>query len=85
MSSPPPGHIDDVIHEGYISVDERGTEASAATAIVFVDAGAPSVTPPILRLDHPFLLFIRHVESGAVLFMGRVANPAAVPAGTSAM
>jgi serpin B len=77
VSAPSPGNINDVVHQGYISVDENGTEASAATAVVFEDGAAsfPDVAPPILRLDRPFLAIIRDAGSGTVLFMARIAQP----------
>jgi serpin B len=75
--SPPPGHIADVVHQVFVSVNEVGTEASAATAIIFKDGGVAfnPTPPPVLRLDHPFLVVIRHPQTGTVLFLGRVADP----------
>lgn len=77
VSTPSPGRVGDVIHQGFVSVDENGTEASAATAVVFVDGGvlAMDVAPPVLRLDRPFFVAIRSVDTGTILFLGRVANP----------
>lgn len=72
--------ISEVIHQANIDVDEKGTEAAAATAIS-VDTGGGCVGEPFprksitLRLDHPFLFVLRDVETGAVLFMGRVVDP----------
>ena len=66
-----------VIHKAFVDVDETGTEAAAATAIV-VSGGFPAwsqTTPPAFHADHPFLVVIRERSSGAVLFLGRVANP----------
>lgn len=61
-----------VQHEAFIRVDEAGTEAAAATA-----GGIDLVSMPIrVVLDRPFLFFIRDVETGSVLFMGRVTSPA---------
>ena len=56
-------------------VDEKGTEAAAATAVVMrlTEAAAPPAN--VFRADRPFLFLIRHIESGAVLFMGRVTDP----------
>jgi serpin B len=75
-------YISDVIHQANIDVDEKGTEAAAATAVVMVDTGGGCVgSDPIptktitLRLDRPFLFVLRDVETGAVLFMGRVVDP----------
>lgn len=66
-------YVQDVIHQGFISVDEKGTEAAAATAVVVgVTAAAP---PAQLTLDRPFLFAIVHEPSGALLFVGAVTNP----------
>lgn len=77
VSNPPPGNISDVVHQGYISVDENGTEASAATAVVFGDGSISTrdAPPPVLRLDRPFLAIIRDAGTGTVLFMARIAQP----------
>lgn len=61
-----------VRHKAFVEVDERGTEAAAATGVAMQRASLP----PAFRADHPFLFLIRHVPTGAVLFLGRVANPA---------
>jgi serpin B len=69
--------ISDVIHQAYVDVNEEGTEAAAATAVVMRLAAAP-VEPepvPVFRADHPFLFFIVDDESGAILFMGRITDP----------
>jgi serpin B len=65
--------IQEAVHEAFISVDEEGTEAAAATAVV---AGALSMLVPVnLVIDRPFLFFIRDNETGAILFLGRVLDP----------
>jgi serine protease inhibitor len=58
-------------HEAVVKVNEEGTEAAAATGVGF-DESAPAFE---LRADRPFLFFIRDRETGAILFMGRVADP----------
>jgi serpin B len=66
--------ISDVIHQAFVGLDEKGTEAAAATAVV---VGPPSI-PPVeaeLNLDRPFLFLIRDIPTGAVLFLGRLADP----------
>jgi serpin B len=70
--------ISDVIHQAFIDVNEEGTEAAAATAVVMKLAAAPggSDPVPVFRADHPFVFLIQDDESGAILFMGRVVNPA---------
>jgi serpin B len=67
-----------VIQQTYIDVNERGSEAAAATVIGMRAMAARSTPPPILfRADRPFLYLIIHKPTGAILFLGRVANPAA--------
>lgn len=67
--------IQDVIHQAFIAVDETGTEAAAATAVIagFTAAGEP---PLALAIDRPFLFIIEHSSTGEILFLGQVANPA---------
>ena len=62
------------IHKAYVDVNEEGTEAAAATAVGIQTTSMPTPTP-VFRADHPFLFMIRHNSTGAILFMGRVANP----------
>jgi serpin B len=69
--------ISAVIHEAYVKVDEEGTEAAAATAVVVGETSAPMV--PTFRADRPFLFQIRDRLTGSILFMGRVADPSQVP------
>ncbi|MBU0640477.1 MAG: serpin family protein [Planctomycetes bacterium] len=67
--------IQDVLHKAFVAVDEEGTEAAAATAVI---VGLTAVPPPALSVtvDRPFVFLIRDVETGAILFLGRVVNPA---------
>ena len=65
--------ISAVIHEAFTAVDELGTAATAATAVAF-DESAPA-DPVRLTVDRPFLFFIRDIETGVVLFLGRVIDP----------
>ncbi len=65
-----------VVHKARVDVDEQGTEAAAATGVVVGLSAALPSEPPTFRADHPFLFLIRHNPTGAVLFMGRVENPA---------
>ncbi len=65
--------IQDVVHEAFVAVDERGTEAAAATAVVFgVDSAPPRAT---LTVDRPFIFAIVDRPTGATLFAGRVLDP----------
>lgn len=66
-----------VVHEAFIAVDEEGTEAAAATAVVMNDEGAMPSEPVELTVDRPFLFVIRDSATGAPLFMGRVLDPTA--------
>ena len=68
-------YISEVVHKAYVDVNEEGTEAAAATAVVM--AGAAALTPPMpdFIADHPFIFVIRDIGSGSILFMGRVVDP----------
>jgi serpin B len=68
--------IADVVHKAFVSVDEEGTEAAAATAVVMVESAMPA-QPVEVIIDHPFIFLIRDIETGAVLFVGRVVDPSA--------
>lgn len=67
-------YIGNVIHKAFVAVDEKGTEAAAATAVVMESATA-MMPENVLTIDRPFLFFIRDVETGQILFIGRVLNP----------
>ena len=63
-----------VLHKAFVNVDEKGTEAAAATAIG-VGSVALREAPPVFRADHPFLFVIRHNPTKCILFMGRLTKP----------
>jgi serpin B len=66
--------ISGVIHKAFVAVDEAGTEAAAATAVIFDTTSTPE--PPVeLTLDNPFIFLIRDIETGSILFIGRVVDP----------
>ncbi len=67
--------ISDVIHKAFVAVDEKGTEAAAATAVIMELAMAP-MFEIVLTIDRPFIFVIRDTVSGQILFVGRVTNPA---------
>ncbi len=69
--------ISSALHKAFIEVDEKGTEAAAATAIVMSLTSMPieQEPPKVFRADRPFLFLIRHNASGAILFAGRVMDP----------
>jgi serpin B len=69
--------IDDVVHKAMVAVDEKGTEAAAASAVIMT-AECSAAEPDVQFIaDRPFLFLIRDLRSGAVLFMGRVEDPTA--------
>ena len=68
-----PLYLQAVVHQCRVRVDERGTEAAAATGVVGGTTSAPA-DPFEMRVNRPFLAFVRHRETGAVLFLGRVAD-----------
>ena len=68
--------IGDVIHKAFVSVDEAGTEAAAATAVVMKLGAMPGELVEV-TVDHSFMFIIRDIETGAILFVGRVVNPGA--------
>ncbi len=68
--------IADVVHKAFVSVDEAGTEAAAATAVVMQMTAVPGM-PVEVTIDRPFIFLIRDIETGAILFIGRVVNPGA--------
>ena len=67
--------ISDVIHKAFINVDEAGTEAAAATAVIFVETSMPPQEPANMKIDRPFIFIIRDIETGVVLFSGNVVTP----------
>ena len=68
--------ISNVIHKAFISVDEKGTEAAAATAVTMCMMAAPDkVRPVVFNADHPFVFLIRDNETGSILFMGKIMKP----------
>lgn len=77
MAKEEPLYLSAVLHKAFVDVNEEGTEAAAATAVV-MSKTAVSIPPPpvVFRADHPFLFLIRDMRSGSILFMGRLVNPA---------
>jgi serpin B len=71
--SPTDPYLDIVVHKTFIRVDESGTEAAAVTGGVMADSAA--VEPNVFRVDRPFVFTISDQETGAVLFLGAVADP----------
>jgi len=70
--------IDQVVHRSFVKVDEAGTEAAGATAVLMrFGAAARPPKPKLFQADHPFVFLIRDVRSGMILFIGRVTDPRA--------
>lgn len=67
-------YISQVIHKAFVEVNEEGTEAAAATAVIMRTTSMPRPAPTF-RADHPFLFFIMDDQTGAVLFAGRLMEP----------
>jgi len=76
MTGSPDLFISEVIHKAFVSLDEAGTEAVAATAVIMDESAMPG-EPVEVTIDHPFIFLIRDIETGAILFVGRVLNPGA--------
>ncbi len=78
MNGEPELFIGNVIHQAFVELDEKGTEAAASTVVTI---GLTSIGPgeenptPIFRADHPFIFTIEDVETGTILFMGKVNEP----------
>ncbi len=66
--------VSNVIHKAFVAVDEKGTEAAAATAVTMELAGA-AMPDVVFTADRPFIFIIRDTVNGQILFMGRVLNP----------
>ena len=69
--------ISGVLHKAFIDVNEAGTEAAAATAVVIGTTSAiiNPLSPTVFRADHPFLFALRDTHSGSLMFLGRVTEP----------
>lgn len=67
-------YVSGVIHQANIDVDEEGTEAAAATGVVMGNTSMPPEPVP-MTVDRPFLFALRDLETGAILFLGRVVEP----------
>jgi serpin B len=69
--------ISEVVHKTFLQLDEKGTEAAAATAVIMARATAilQKPKPVVVRIDRPFVFAIQHRTSGACLFLGQVTDP----------
>jgi serpin B len=68
--------IADVLHKAWVSVDEKGTEAAAATAVMMAGSAPPKDEPFDFTIDRPFIFLIMDNITDSILFIGRVVNPA---------
>lgn len=78
MSSSEALKISEVLHKAFVEVNEQGTEAAAATGVVLAPTSAAPrepEPPAVFRADRPFVFLIRDQRTGAILFLGRVADP----------
>ena len=67
--------VSQVQHEAWVKVNEKGTEAAAATGMAVEATAAPVKQPEVFKVDRPFLFLIRDAQSGATLFAGRISDP----------
>jgi serpin B len=67
-------YIGKVLHKAFVAVDEKGTEAAAATAVIMMPTSVMQ-SPTVLEVNRPFLFVIRDTVNGQILFIGRVLNP----------
>ena len=67
--------ISAIVHKAFVEVEEKGTEAAAATGVVMARASMVAAPPPVFRADHPFLFLIRDNRTGSILFLGRLVRP----------
>ncbi len=66
--------IDSILHKAFIKVDEKGTKAATATAVIMKDTGEPG-NQIEMSIDRPFIFFIKDIKSGQILFLSVVKNP----------
>ena len=77
MSEEKPLFLGKVLQEAWLEVNEKGTEAAAATGAIGVKSAEEPTPPTVFRADHPFLFLIRDTRSGMILCLGRMNNPKA--------
>ena len=70
-------YISKVMHKTFIDVSEEGTEAAAVTSveICFTSTGGGGESIPTMRVDHPFIFAIHEIDTGAILFLGKISKP----------
>ncbi|XP_064152912.1 alpha-1-antitrypsin-like [Anguilla rostrata] len=67
--------VSKVLHKATLDVDEAGTTATAATGVEITERGL-LIDPPVMKFDHPFMVFLLSRETRSILFMGKIVNPA---------
>ncbi|TQM80470.1 serpin B [Saccharothrix saharensis] len=76
LSPDPRLYVDDVVHEAVLRLDEQGFEGAAATAVMMrLTSFMPAEPARTVRVDRPYLLLVRHAETGAIYFLAQVAKP----------
>ena len=76
LSPDPRLYVDDVVHEAVLRLDEQGFEGAAATAVVMrMTSFIPAEPARTVRVDRPYLLLVRHADTGAIFFLAQVAKP----------
>ncbi|WP_158840668.1 serpin family protein [Saccharothrix deserti] len=76
LSPDPRLYVDDVVHEAVLRLDEQGFEGAAATAVMMRLTSFMPVEPArTVRVDRPYLLLVRHADTGAIFFFAQVAKP----------
>jgi serpin B len=70
-----PLEITHIVHQSYIDVDETGTEAAAATAVVIGQTTMAPPKPQIIKINRPFIYLIREKHTNAILFVGQMIHP----------
>ncbi len=68
-------HIAEVVHRTFLKIDEKGTEASAASAVIIREKSAPAVKPIFFNANRPFIYYIRDNKNDLILFIGSVNRP----------
>jgi serpin B len=70
-------YVSAIMHKAFVEVNEEGTEAAAATgaAVTTISAAAPREIVQVFRADHPFVFAICDVQTGLILFLGRIVQP----------
>ena len=75
LPDPPGGYIGNVVHKTMVEVNEKGTEAAAATSVEIKLKSAMPVQPAEVIVDRPYLIAVRDDESGMILFIGAIYDP----------